>query len=323
MKRSTERVLVGSAVAAAGVLVLGTAMCGVSRYLVRLALDRQGPKRIEKKMTRVSGNAKRSELLRLAAESVRRLEKVDCETVELRSHDGLRLVGHWHPCEDPKRILVAMHGWRSSWRRDFGMISGFWHENDCAVLYAEQRGQGGSDGAYMGFGMLERRDCLSWAQWVTAQCGDIPVYLVGLSMGATTVLMAGGMELPPNVRGIIADCGFTSANEIWKHVAQKNLHLHYGLCAASANALCRKRLCLDARDYSTVDAMQECEVPVLFIHGTDDRFVPITMTYENYKACAAPKRLFVVPGADHAMSYCVDQAGYEKAVLDFWAELEE
>ena len=69
--------------------------------------------------------------------------------------------------------------------------------------------------------------------------------------------------------------------------------------------------------------MQECEVPVLFIHGTDDRFVPVEMTYENYKACVAPKRLFVVPGADHGMSYYVDRIGYEKCMLEFWKEYDK
>jgi len=75
---------------------------------------------------------------------------------------------------------------------------------------------------------------------------------------------------------------------------------------------------VDAKDYSTLDAMAECEVPVLFIHGTDDKFVPVEMTYENYKACKAPKHLLVIPGANHGMSYRVDQEAYEKAVMDFW-----
>lgn len=64
--------------------------------------------------------------------------------------------------------------------------------------------------------------------------------------------------------------------------------------------------------------MEHCTVPVLFIHGTDDHFVPIEMTYENYKACAAPKRLFIVPGAGHGSSYFVDRDGYERAIKAFW-----
>jgi len=68
--------------------------------------------------------------------------------------------------------------------------------------------------------------------------------------------------------------------------------------------------------------MQNCKVPILFIHGTDDNFVPIEMTYENYKACTAPKKLFIVPGAEHGMSYVMDKDGYENAVKLFWNEQE-
>lgn len=256
-------------------------------------------------------------------EAVRASEKLQnsgCEEVEIINQDGIHLIGHWHPCENPKRIIIAMHGWRSSWSRDFGIIADFWKDSGCSVLYAEQRGQGSSEGEYMGFGMLERYDCLEWIKWVNEHTGgNLPVYLGGASMGATTVLMAAGLELPENVHGIVADCGFTSPHAIWKHVVENNLHMPYGLYSPVANDLCKKKIHVGTKEYSAVDAMQKCKVPVLFIHGTDDQFVPVEMTYENYKACAAPKHLFVVPGADHGMSYYTDKVGYEKCLLDFFA----
>ena len=138
-------------------------------------------------------------------------------------------------------------------------------------------------------------------------------------MGATTVLMTTGLELPDNVHGVIADCGFTSPHEIWKHVVENNLHLSYGVIGNLANDICKKKIQMGTKDYSTVEAMKECKTPILFIHGTDDHFVPVEMTYENYKACTAPKRLFVVPGADHGMSYVADTQGYQAAMKDFWS----
>jgi len=138
-------------------------------------------------------------------------------------------------------------------------------------------------------------------------------------MGATTVLMAAGHPLPASVRGIIADCGFTSPKAIWKHVVQGNLHIPYGFVGSSLDKAYQQIADADS-DYSCETALQDCHVPVLFIHGTDDRFVPIEMTYDNYKACAAPKRLFVVPGAEHGMSYFEDKEGYEKTVKQFWAD---
>jgi fermentation-respiration switch protein FrsA (DUF1100 family) len=120
----------------------------------------------------------------------------------------------------------------------------------------------------------------------------------------------------------MADCGFTSAHAIWKHVVDGTTHFSYDFHKKLVEDLCRKRIQMGAEDYTTLDAMKENKVPVLFIHGTDDTFVPITMTYENYKACTAPKRLFVVPGATHAMSYIVDQKGYEETVKSFWQEFD-
>ena len=319
MRKNAKKWLVGSGIAAAGAAVLGAVRRGISKHLVRLAMDRDGPKEMEENFDKVSGSLEYEEINELTRAARERLEQASTETVEIESHDGIRLVGHWYPCGEPKRIIVAMHGWRSSWSRDFGLIAGFWYENGCSVLYAEQRGQGESGGDYIGFGMLERYDCVEWVKWVNEHNSEnLPVYLAGISMGATTVLMTGGMELPENVHGIMADCGFTSAHDIWKHVAEKNLHLHYGLYAAAADDLCKKKIHVGAKDYSTLEALAQCKVPVLFAHGTDDSFVPVEMTYENYKACAAPKRLLIVPGAEHAMSYLLDKEGYETQVKDFW-----
>lgn len=323
MNRQVKGVLLGSGIVAAGVAVTAGLTHAASDYLVRLALDRKGVPAFERKFARIAGSPENAALMAQMRYKARQLEPC-CTEVQLKTRDGLRLTGHWRTCEAPKRIVIAMHGWRSNWARDFGMIADFWHKNGCCVLYAEQRGQGNSQGDYIGFGMLERHDCRAWVDWINREIrNDLPIYLAGISMGATTVLMTAGMELPENVHGIMADCGFTSADAIWKHVAKKNLHLNYRLHAGLANAMCRKRLNIGARDYSTLHAMADCDVPVLFIHGTEDAFVPVEMTYENYKACAAPKHLFVVPGADHGMSYRKDKAGYENAVLDFWNTYDE
>ena len=171
----------------------------------------------------------------------------------------------------------------------------------------------------MGFGLTERFDCPQWVEWVIQRCGtELPIYLTGVSMGATTVLMAAGLELPDSVKGIIADCGFTSPEEIWEHVAKHNLHLSYGVRRAAANGICKRKIHMSANEYSTVKALESNRIPVLLIHGAADHFVPVEMTYQNYTACAGPKRLFIVPGADHGMSYLVDGEGYRRTMMEFW-----
>lgn len=311
---------VGSAVGAACLY----ASRATAHYLMRLALDREAPPRMAEQKSRIRGMDYGEEAEQMLSEAARRLEAREPRRVELISSDGIRLVGHWLQIDHPRRVLIAMHGWRSSWSRDFGPIADFWLNNGCSILFAEQRGQNDSEGDCMGFGLLERHDCLDWIRWADREVrGTLPIYPAGISMGATTVLMASGLELPPCVRGIIADCGFTSPRAIWKHVVEDHLHMPYGLYASTAEQLCKKRLNVGAGECSAADALRSCTVPVLFIHGTEDSFVPVEMTYENYKSCAAPKRLFVVPGANHGMSYCMDREGYERNTLEFWAEAEE
>ncbi len=321
MKRKTKSIIIGAAAAVSTAAALTTVYYASAKRLIGIALDRKAPRVSDRSRARLSGFSDLDTILKSAGQGADKLKTADCETVEITSTDGTRLVGHWYCPENPKRVIVAMHGWRSAWYRDFGMIAPFWHSNDCAVLYAEQRGQGESGGDYMGFGLLERYDCLNWVNWVNERTeGKTPIYLGGVSMGATTILMTAGFTLPSSVHGIIADCGFTSPHAIWQHVAKNNLRIPYGLYKNLAGDICKRKIQEGPMDYSCIDAMKACRVPVLFIHGTDDRFVPIEMTYENFKACASPKRLFIVPGAQHGLSYYVDRDGYETAVKSFWRE---
>jgi fermentation-respiration switch protein FrsA (DUF1100 family) len=326
MKKKYRNILRNSGIAVAGVAAVGAAACyTVASYLMKVAMDRDLPKvkNMEKAKAHLQGNSKESSVYRAAADAAKALECVGSEQVEVTGYDGETLVGHWQPVEHAKRVIIAMHGWRSSWVKDFGVIAPFWREEGCSVLYVEQRGQNGSGGDYIGFGMIERYDCMEWVKWVNAHNEEgLPVYLAGVSMGASTVLMAAGLELPDSIHGIIADCGYTSAHDIWKHVVENNLHLSYGAIGKITSDICRQKIQMGAQDYSTVEAMQTGKTPVLFIHGTDDHFVPVEMTYENYKACTAPKRLFVVPGADHGMSYATNQAGYQAALRSFWHDFD-
>ena len=326
MNQTTKQMLIGSGAVVAGAAAVGVVSQSITGFLMKVALDRDLPKvrNLERARGQLSGIAGLDAFLELRGRAGKCLQQKSCKEVYIHSYDGVKLAGHWHPHPQAERVILAMHGWRSSWSDDFGVIADFWYSNRCSVLYAEQRGQNNSGGACMGFGLLERFDCREWVNWLCGQnAGDLPIYLAGVSMGAATVLMAAGSALPGNVCGIIADCGFTSPEAIWKHVARNNLHLFYGVRKLAVNEICKKRLQIGAGEYSTLEALKQCQIPVLFIHGTDDHFVPVEMTYENYKVCSGPKRLFIVPGADHGMSYVVDQAGYQATMVDFWSFCEK
>ena len=310
-----------------GIVAGSAAMASLSayvttKYLLKMALDREEPRLMKLAEKKVSGSMGNTEFARALATSGKRLAAKPNETVEIIAHDGETLVGHWIPCENPERIIIAVHGWRASWTQTFGLVSEAWEQNHCNVLYVEQRGTNNSGGDTISFGLIERFDCLDWIRWVNARFGtDLPIYLCGVSMGAATVLMAAGLDLPSNVHGIIADCGFTSPHAIWKHVANNNLHIAFGLRGAIADELLKQKIQMGS-DESTVEALQSSTIPVMLIHGTDDHFVPVEMTYENYKACAGPKRLLIVPGADHGMSYFVEREKYEEEIKRFWRDFD-
>lgn len=323
-KQRRKNILFGLGITAGAAAAAGTAFYLITRKLVNIALDRGETDLIHSSNGRLTQTPEMKTFLEVREAAAHELERRPCETVEISAHDGIKLVGHWLPCENTKRILIAMHGWRSSWTQDFGLISNFLHKNGCSVLFAEQRGQHNSGGDHMGFGLMERYDCLDWIRWINNQGNkNLPIYLCGISMGASTVLMAGGLPLAGNVHGIIADCGYTSPHAIWKHVVENRLHLHYDeFMSELADDICREKINIGAKDYSCADALAKCNVPVLFIHGTDDDFVPIEMTYENYKACVAPKRLLIIPGAGHGMSYALDKARYEHTLRHFWSDFD-
>lgn len=263
--------------------------------------------------------------------SRRRLELMDelehwegGETVEITSHDGLKLKGHWFAAEKPRRIVIMVHGWRSSWARDFGMCADFFREEGCSLLLIEQRSHGQSEGKYIGFGVLERHDCLRWLHYVRTRFGEqLPIYLFGISMGAATVLMASGFSLPACVHGIIADCGFTSPKEIFRHIARNKSHSDLRLLLRTANWISSRRAGYRLDEYSTLEAMKVNKTPILFIHGTADNFVPMDMTMQNYHACRAEKSLLLIDGAPHARSYLVAMDEYQSAIRKFFRKYDK
>ena len=195
MKKSTKNIIVGASIAAASAAVVGVIYHAVAKSLMNIALDRKMPKAVTKNMDRgrdiIMGSGELSAVLKEIMDKSAYLEDLPHEDIEIESYDGVRLVGHWYPHENAKRIVIAMHGWRSSWAQDFGIIASSWFEAGCSVLFCEQRGQGESGGDYMGFGLLERYDCLEWIKWVCEKTAEenIPIYLGGVSMGGATVLM--------------------------------------------------------------------------------------------------------------------------------------
>ena len=247
----------------------------------------------------------------------------------ITSFDGLKLCAYYLPAEAPmsgkrrRNILLLMHGYRAGGLTDFAGLYRFYHEQGYDLLVPFERSHGPSEGRYICFGVKERFDCRDWAEYAVRLAGeDCNLYLSGISMGCATVLMAAGLPLPANVRAIIADCGFTSPKEILKTVLKRDYHLPAFPLMNLTELLTKWRAGFGYSDASTLDAMRNCRIPVLFIHGEKDSFVPVQMTLDNYMACSAPKELLIVPGAAHAAASLQDPEGYRRTALAFMKKYE-
>lgn len=240
------------------------------------------------------------------------------EEICIRSYDGLELVGTFVPAENARATLLMFHGWRSTPLVDFSRALPLYHALGISLLIADQRSHGRSQGRYITYGVRERKDVHSWIAWHNGRFGaDAPLLITGLSMGATTVLMACGQPMPDNVRGVIADCGFTSPNDIIRKVARDMLPLApYAVPLLGLQARCFAGFGL--KECSTLDALKDFKKPVFLVHGTGDTFVPYEMTQAAHDACSsADKTLLLVEGAGHGMSFIEDQETYVRLLTDF------
>lgn len=241
------------------------------------------------------------------------------EDVFITSFDGLRLHAKFYAASERKApVQIMFHGYKSSAERDFcgGLREGI--DGGFNVLLVDQRAHGESEGKYLTFGVNERFDCLSWASYAAERFGnDVKIYLYGISMGASTVLMASALPLPKSVSGIVADCGYTSPKAIICSVLRDH-HVPAAPVYAVAKLGARLFCGFDLDSASAPDALRRSHIPVLFIHGDDDRFVPCRMSRENFEASAAEhKKLLIVHNAGHGLSYMLDRPAYLSSLHSF------
>ena len=256
-------------------------------------------------------------------EMVNNLLAIPFEWVEITSDDGLKLRARYYHLRDGAPVGICVHGYRANAIRDFcgGVV--FCREEGMNVLLIDQRGQGESEGCWMTFGMRERRDLKRWTEYIISRCGkDTPVMYYGISMGGATVLMSAGLDLPGNVRGILADCPFSSAKDIIKKVC-RDMHLPADIAYPLIRLGARVFAGFDPDETTAVDALKGSNIPVAIIHGEDDRFVPCEMGRAIADAHPQTVRFYPFPDAGHGISYMQDKERYRAIIRAFTREVLE
>lgn len=245
------------------------------------------------------------------------LSQRPCEFVTITSRDGLTLSGRYYHVKDGAPLDLCFHGYRSHPLTDFSGGSELSFAMEHNLLLVDQRAHGKSQGKTISFGILERQDVLCWTEYAIHRFGDdVRILLYGVSMGGATVLMASELELPSNVKGIVADCPY---------VKPLDIILYVGKDTSFPQKLIKPFTLMGAKIYGGFDlleadavrAVQNTKVPILIIHGEADKYVPCDMSAEAEAANPEMVSRFTFPEAAHGISYLVDTRRYHTIVRDF------
>lgn len=249
--------------------------------------------------------------------AIAEFEKAEFEKVSIISHDGLKLAGRYYHVKDGAPLEIQCHGYKGNAVRDF---SGNWRiakEAGRNILLIDERCHGDSEGHTITFGILERKDVLKWIEYANKRFGNVPVMLSGVSMGAATVLMTSEMDLPKNVTCILADCPYDAPSNIIKKVlgTDMGMPVKYVYPLIRFGGILYGKFNLDAA--SPVEAVKNSKVPILLIHGDDDRFVPCRMSANIHRAASDKIEFYTIHNAGHAMNYVTAPEQYTRIVHAF------
>lgn len=305
-------VIIGAALAAGAVAAVSYACFRMAFY--------SSPKKRAKKLAERSlpqgecFDAHKKEMYRWIDE----LKQLPHRSLELTSRDGLKLCGRYYEYEPGAPIEILHHGYRGDGERDLSGAVFRCHALCRSALIVDMRASGASEGSVITFGVKESLDCADWVALVLREIDpNARIIISGISMGASTVLMASGLDLPENVVGCVADCGYSSAKAIIKKVI-RDRHLPPALAYPFVRLGGIIYGGFDVEERPPVESVKKSSVPTVFIHGDADAFVPYRMSVENYDACSAEKRLVSIEGAEHGMCFLHNREEYFRVLREFF-----
>lgn len=245
------------------------------------------------------------------------LEEAAVEERFCVSTDGLKLFARQIRSDAPaENWIICAHGFSANGKQLADKAKHL-HEMGYHLLLPDLRGHGQSEGNYIGMGWHDRLDILKWLEILIKEHPEAQVALYGVSMGATTMLLCSGEELPTNVRAVVADCGYSTAWREFTSQGKKVTQLPAVPVLCAMDLVTQLRAGYSIREVNAVKAVARSKTPTLFIHGDADKFVPFEMQDELYRAAACEKEKLIVHGAGHVMSATVDPEAYWTAVGAF------
>ena len=246
---------------------------------------------------------------------IAKLEEYGCEKYHMLSERGEKLTAYLLKPEKESNVYAfCAHGYRSDAKGEFCKIAYYYLNKGINVFMPDHVASGESEGLHCTFGYYEEPDCLQWLAYMKDTFGsDIKILLHGVSMGAATVMMmSGNKALPENVKLTVSDCGYSTAVGEFSEKLRA-MKLPADLIIKGVNAVNKINLGFDFYKLRPVDSVKNAKIPMLFIHGTGDTFIPHSMCQEVYEACGSEvKEILYIEGADHAQSFPTDTETYSK-----------
>ncbi|WLR57177.1 alpha/beta hydrolase [Mesobacillus subterraneus] len=247
-------------------------------------------------------------------------EKQKFELVELESKDGLKLKARFLKNANPSgKAVILAHGYKGNSEQMPG-ITKFYYEQGYDILKPDARGHGLSEGDYIGYGWHDRKDYVQWSKFLAEEARADTIFLHGFSMGAATVLMASGEKLPDQVKGIIADSGYTTVLEELSHQLKYLYNLPSFPVMQVTSVITNIRAGYTFAEASALDSVAKNKVPLFIIHGDNDALVPTEMGIRIFEKAKSVKELWIVPGAGHTEAYTIAEKEYQEKLKSFWTK---
>lgn len=222
--------------------------------------------------------------------------------------------------QESNDTVIIAHGYKGN-GETMANYAKMFHELGFNVLLPDSRAHGNSAGKYITFGWLDRLDYLDWiAKIINYGGADTRIVLFGVSMGGATVEMLSGEKLPEQVKLIIADCGYSDINSELTYLLKQLYHMPKYPIVPAVSLINKRRQGFNLKQVSSINQLANNKLPIFFIHGEKDTYVPTEMVNENYAATKGPKQKWIVPNATHAESFWINPEAYRRRVKEFLDE---
>lgn len=249
------------------------------------------------------------------------LKQQNIKELEITSYDQLKLKALLIEASIPTdKLIICVHGYHSNNQRQYKHMIRFFHDLGYNILLPNNRAHGNSEGQYIGFGWLDRIDIINWIYYIKDYYSKpLQIALHGISMGGATVMCVSGEQLPKDVKCIIEDCGYTTLYKQLKHVSKYHNKRFRPFLFSSA--LMSKLITgFSFFKVKPIKQVKKAYLPIMFIHGEKDDYVPSSMAYQLFKACPSKKELLIIKNATHATSYRTNTKLYETRVKHFLSQ---